>query len=457
MNDVWQSFDWEELLLCLTDGRVIPVIGRELLMVEVDGHAVSLDRYLADRVAASLGIPESSLPPDFDLNDLSLAQDKRQGGRRKLYSRIKAVMDGRPLQAPDALRKLARITDFNLYVTLTFDSLLSMAIDQERFDGQSQTLVFAYSNNREVQDLPCDVSQLDRPCVYHLYGRLTSATDYAVTAEDVLEFTHTLQSAARRPALLFDEFRNNHLLFIGCGFPDWLERFLVRTVTNERLLVQRGTSGFMCDDVARGDRRLRDFLRHFRTEVFEKDDALSFVDALYERWQERVPIRTAPSTSQRSAPSAAIFISYASENLDVARLIRDALDDSGLDVWFDKGALATGDAWDQKIRANIRHCAYFVPIISHQARVRVEGYFRREWTWAINRDEAMDESRRFIQPLVIDHTPDGADRIPDHFWSRQHRRLPKAPSAEFDGALRLFVEELQQAVRAHRLRNAGYE
>ena len=37
---------------------------------------------------------------------------------------------------------------------------------------------------------------------------------------------------------------------------------------------------------------------------------------------------------------------------------------AGIEVWLDKDALRGGDAWDQKIRRQIRDCALFVAVIS---------------------------------------------------------------------------------------------
>jgi hypothetical protein len=64
------------------------------------------------------------------------------------------------------------------------------------------------------------------------------------------------------------------------------------------------------------------------------------------------------------APRPTVFISYASEDRAAARSLRDALDAAGLDVWYDENELSGGDAWDQKIRRQIRDCEYFMPVIS---------------------------------------------------------------------------------------------
>jgi hypothetical protein len=75
-------------------------------------------------------------------------------------------------------------------------------------------------------------------------------------------------------------------------------------------------------------------------------------------------------------PSQAVFLSYASQDTDAAQRICAALRAFGIEVWFDQSELRGGDAWDQKIRQQIRDCALFVPIVSANTAARSEGYFR---------------------------------------------------------------------------------
>src|SRR5688500_15328207 len=83
--------------------------------------------------------------------------------------------------------------------------------------------------------------------------------------------------------------------------------------------------------------------------------------------------------------SRAVFLSYASQDAAAARRICDALRAAGIEVWFDQSELRGGDAWDQKIRKQIKECALFVPIISANTQARQEGYFRLEWRLADQR------------------------------------------------------------------------
>src|SRR5215468_12578043 len=91
------------------------------------------------------------------------------------------------------------------------------------------------------------------------------------------------------------------------------------------------------------------------------------------------------SPKSTSAPTGAVFLSYASQDADAARRICDALRAEGIEVWFDQSELRGGDVWDQKIRREIRDCALFIPVISANTVSRREGYFRLEWDLADQR------------------------------------------------------------------------
>ena len=85
----------------------------------------------------------------------------------------------------------------------------------------------------------------------------------------------------------------------------------------------------------------------------------------------------------------AVFLSYASEDADVAARICASLRNAGIEVWFDQNELRGGAAWDSAIKKQIKTCALFIPIISANSRARVEGYFRFDWKLAVDRSHLM--------------------------------------------------------------------
>jgi TolB-like protein len=121
-----------------------------------------------------------------------------------------------------------------------------------------------------------------------------------------------------------------------------------------------------------------------------------------------------------------VFLSYASQDAEVARVIADELRGAGVEVWFDQSELVGGDAWDAKIRGQIASCALFVPIISANTQARLEGYFRIEWKLAAQRTHAMAEAKPFLLPVVIDATRDAEAHVPGEFRAVQWTRLRPA-------------------------------
>lgn len=141
-----------------------------------------------------------------------------------------------------------------------------------------------------------------------------------------------------------------------------------------------------------------------------------------------------------TAPRPTVFLSYASEDRRAAQLIRDALPAYGLEVWYDESDLVGGDAWDQKIRGQIRACDYFMPVISAHTEARHEGYFRREWRLAVERTLDMADDHVFLLPVVIDKTVEAGARVPDKFRAVQWLRLPDGqPTAALEALCRRLV------------------
>lgn len=157
-------------------------------------------------------------------------------------------------------------------------------------------------------------------------------------------------------------------------------------------------------------------------------------------------------------PAGAVFLSYASQDAEAAKRICAALRAAGIEVWFDQSELRGGDAWDQRIRGQIRECALFMPIISANTNARAEGYFRLEWHLAEQRTYLMAQDRPFLVPVVVDATSDVEARVPERFYERQWTRLPGGEaSGEFCERVRKLLEgeTVGHEVRFHTVAGAG--
>lgn len=431
---------WDDLLNYIEERRVIPIIGPELLRVQTDSGLRSLYGWLAEKLATKLSVDTADLPQPPTLNDVVCSYLAQHGRREEAYTRVRSIMREVNLEPPRALRQLAQITDFNLFVTTTFDPLLENAVNIERHGGQPSAEVIAYTPNR-VADLPGELADLKRTVVYHLLGRLSASPTYVLSDEDMLEFICALQSEHLTPERLFHELEHNHLLLIGSDFSNWLARLFLRMAKRKRLSDPRDFTEVLADDHTTKDARLVAFLQQvsMRTRVY--GGAESFVAELHQRWSARQ--RLAPAAPEHSAPQRflpparempenAIFISYAREDLPAVQRLKTGMDAAGLTTWFDLDRLEGGDDYDRKIHANIARCSFFVPVISANTQRRHEAYFRREWSYAVDRVRGMAGGAVFVLPVCIDDTGEAEALVPEQFKSVHMTRLPAGePTKEF--------------------------
>ncbi len=141
-----------------------------------------------------------------------------------------------------------------------------------------------------------------------------------------------------------------------------------------------------------------------------------------------------------TAPSRAVFLSYASQDAEAAEKICETLRAAGIEVWFDQSALRGGDVWDQTIRKQIKSCVLFIPVISRHTHERDEGYFRLEWKLAVDRSHLMTTNKAFLLPVAIDDTREDDENVPERFKEIHWTRLPGGETSP------AFVERVRRLV-----------
>ena len=426
---------WDQLLQLISEHNVVPIVGRDLLRVHFEDQDVLLYPLIARRLADYLSLPSDNLPRGEELNTVACRYMERGHRIEDVYSALKIIMPGEEtLSIPEPLKQLASIQPLKLFVTTTFDPLMKRALDQVRFSATPKTQVLSYTPNT-IEDITSSLRELDRPVVYHLFGRLSAMPLYAVTEEDTLEFLHMLQSESRQPRLLLDELNRANLLILGCNFGNWLARFFLRSARRQRLLEARGSTDYMVDSAVNADQSLVLFLRHFsaRTKIYSGHSASEFINELHQRWNERIPADRSNdikwnSTADGAHTSGAVFLSYASEDRSAAIRMKDALEREGVDVFFDKHKLQAGDDYEQRLRTAISESSLFVLLISRNTLTEQRRFFRKEWKYALDEAHKVAPTERFILPVVIDDTSPTEQAIPEEIRQLHWEQLPAGTS-----------------------------
>jgi hypothetical protein len=437
---------WRNLLMDIEARQVIPIVGSELLVLPGEMSGPTLYQFIARELASRLSLNEDLLPAGFGLLEVaSLFSSDPRNRADDLYYETRGIMTERSWPTAESLRQLAAITDFDLFVSTTFDSLLEQALNQVRFQGATRTRTFAYSEKRQVEDIPSEGG--GPPVIFHLFGKVDATGDYCLTEEKLLEFTHRLQTRDLRPRNLFDALQAKSLLLLGCGFPGWLARFFLRAAKGEQFFLQGGRS-VVADRTARLDPEFVMFLERRQTAIYSQGNAVEFVAELHKRWTARSAQRAPASPAdvgsalQDEFMPDSVFLSYASEDRQYALQVKHAFDATGVDVWFDQSKLESGDDYRLKIEKNIENCSYFVPLISRNTATMEKRFFRREWNKALDESTAFPPDYPFIQPILLDDTPLDAPGIPRQFRDRHIRKLE---------ALEDLIEDAKKRIRERRL------
>lgn len=110
-----------------------------------------------------------------------------------------------------------------------------------------------------------------------------------------------------------------------------------------------------------------------------------------------------------------VFLSYAREDAEVARRLRDDLETAGIKVWFDQDALMPGQRWRREITLAIRSADYFLILLSRHS-VNKRGVVQSEVREALDVMRELPDGAVFVLPARIDNVVPSHDLLRDLHW-----------------------------------------
>lgn len=440
--------EWNKLVNLIVEGSVIPVLGPELLVVPENGEPASLYNLWGSALAAQTQIVRPEGARRWTIYDVANQLSQLEFANDVAFD-IDEVVRVRPWPIPDALKNLARIQDFSLYITTTVDHLIFQAMTEARQGTKVEQVKFTPRGIKSVIDRPSSFYQERRPSVYCLFGA-SSPTDgtFAKTEDDLIEYSWSLLDPQEAPQNLYDYLQKKTVLLLGCSLPDWLGRFFIHAI-NGRRNQDNLNMYYVSPNCEPG---LAEYLKRRKAKVVNSISPVNFAAELYTRWQAR---RQQDGPDTPGGPSAttefktgAVFLSYAGEDRAKVRAIRDQLEAHNIDTWMDERELPAdpGNVYQETIRENIYKAAFFVPIISRTLEQAGSSprFVWREWRMA--EDAAMNRRKEdlYLQPLVVDDTPSGAQFVGSPYRDLQWTRLS-------DGRIpQEFIDTLSQGIRNFR-------
>ncbi len=400
---------WRQLLDCIGMGNVIPVIGQGAYWILNDrGDKVLLYKHLAHKLAKEM---KSTLSDgtNHTFSKMVFCFLQKTNDYIGLKDFLSQHLDDLAPIPNGPLIKLAQIKPFSTFINTTYDHYLEAALNTVR---SYPTKVFNHTHrekktNRISQADISDSEALKVPkcsLLLHLYGNLNKNFPPSYTENDILEtIVKLIEDMAQDTSNIFlQTLESKSLLFIGCGYDDWLYRLFLRTFrdkTTGKIPIYVGDNFKVFQHC-----ELIHFLKEHDSHIFSCGPDTDFVEELYKRMQkDRSHLIIPPEEFKET-----VFISFHRDDRRIARRLATQLRNDKIRVWLDEKEFGPGDEVDQTIISAIRKCDAFIPLVSTNTKKFDNdsenlNYHIREWERAFMEFTAGNNPKTII-PVIIDDT-----------------------------------------------------
>lgn len=400
---------WDKLIQQIIDGNVIPVIGADMLI----DNSKDLHRFIVEGIARSLGITTS--PQTFSELIYS-AEYKNRFKLDNIYYQVDSIFASKRFSPSERLRRLLSIRQFPFVITTSFTPV----VEQEmRNIWQDELRVMKFSNNPAENNDIKDGTDLRKPTVYYMFGKVgAGAHKYVLTDVDLLDFVSSWLSndSKARPKNLCNELKDKYLLMLGNTYSDWLFRFIWYSMRKSDL-----GRGMLAYDTL--DESLINFLE--RTETFMRQNTSDVIDQILIRLDKKMK-ENEMTKFNKPEENADIFLSYSRSDSDIADKLYEELTARGKRVWYDKYNITYGGVFMDEIRKAIKSAKYFIPLLTSniESERKDSHVYRNEWDVAI--EVAISMGRTYIIPI--------AEKVFDFYRAAIPERLQQHNAVLYDGA-----------------------
>jgi len=440
---------WNALLPAIAEGEVVPIVGPGAVTFGMGNEL--LYPWLAQRLPAELDPPLAIEPPARELQAIVDAQRAAGQPVDRVYKRLHRLVRDPNLRPGATLAALAAIEGFQLFISTTFDPLLSRAVESASPGGRAEDRYGAATLRGACPDLPKELAKLEHRYVYQILGQAEPVRDFVVWDDDMFYFLLRLNQQIPLLPRLSEALQKSQFLVLGLSFADWLLRFFVQVVKQQRLSELAGSELYVFEKLEAGerDKAVIYFSRLTNRIHVLPIDPIEFIAELHDRWRQKHGTRVVnPFDERRShrgrhSQPGCVFVSYATPDLEIARYVVSQLQTGGCRVWFDKEQIQPGTNWEDVLREAVdERCGLFLSIISNHTAARLEGYNILERNLAARRRERFADTAVFYLPVRVD---DGDPLIPET-EPRGTREIQgvRKPGGHLDSE---FIEHVRQKQR----------
>lgn len=418
-----EDIPWDGLVDLVNTNQIVPVLGDNLFSVEdEEGNTVKAMDYILSKLVEKYECGKSFDEIEVEIKKVSGVMSLPG----QLYRDIDTIIGDKPIMVPESLKKFLNLQHFPVIITTSFFPGISKALG---IDKKSE-FVYDKSGSR---DLKPDTNSGDKvpPSLYYMFGRSCKVMNaYNVTEDDFLDFLHYWQNDDTRPKELCRYLKDKFLLILGCDYPDWVFRFIWHSLRefSSPDTCKVGAAVTVCNP----EESLANFFRRCKT--FRRDEPIAFLDEFLTHYKSSVKAGLDEANDDtpyyvKSNDPDVFFISYASEDRELALSVARLFESQHVTVWLDKWKLDDdiGSDYDTIIQYNIKHSKRFIPIITNHVK-ETGRYFRTEWSYAAEVARSFIGSK-YVIPIKGEDINANKLELPD-FISKVHMLDFTSPDKE---------------------------
>lgn len=429
---------WDLLIQNIIDGKVIPVIGPELLTIERKNEnkepiSMNINEFIIKGLAGKLGVKHShSFSEMIYSEEYKNVFGEREVDRNKIYDLVYQIFAKNRFPAPQQLKDFLSIRQFPFVITTSYAPIVEQAM-QEVWKEELRVMRFC-NNPVQNDDIKTEVD-LRKPTVYYMFGKYCEEVKkYALTDTDMLDYVSSWLSNDNkvRPKNLCNALRDKYLLMLGNSHDNWLFRFIWYSVRKSNL-----GHGMLAYDLP--DEQLINFLA--RVQTFTRQNTSEVMEQIITRLNKKLAMIDTEKFKQPEN-GMDVFISYSRSDSEIAEKLYEALTSLGKRVWYDHNNLTEGGNFMEEIRCAIRTAQYFIPIFSDNiTKEKNEAHvYRNEWDTAI--EVAISMGRTFIIPIATQNFDFYKASIPERL--QQYNAISFVGSEEIEMVAKTISRRMNQ-------------
>ena len=343
---------------------IIPVIGDNCFVCNQGADEKTLQEFVVDTLTNGLDVDPDLLTQMKTRGYYGLTllkkllkrlvfegSDKKKNGKFKSTYRSVIENNKEHIHLNTTIKRFLQTYQFKVIVTTSCFRLIESELpnyktssfphvegNQEKFDGMGNT-------------------------VYHIFGLGVNGVNWVTGEDELLRFVHELHGdgASELKDYILSPNKKKALFVIGSNLPDWLFRFFLYPMTD----IGSNEEGYFLSSTD----NLEDSFMNFLDDISYDYDVNANLENVLLRAIELYPSSEKDKAGNNRVPHGKqydIFISYASENRNLACSIKDTLEKNyDLHVWLDQKQIVDGN-YEQRILQGIDNSAYFMPIVTKE-------------------------------------------------------------------------------------------